>query len=153
MKRKKLFPFIVAFLFSTVAFSKNNTGGSKQQIKNEDEALVGEAVKDTEDLLRNSERRNEVIKADPKAKSANDKVKAVTGGDDISTQKIYSISADILPYLMKEAQNNPDKAEELLKNAQRNPAAFLNSLPADIRNKIQDVSAEIERKNSSGAAP
>lgn len=149
---KKFLAVLISLMFSTAGYGGNNNANNLNQ-HNDDQALADEAVKKTQDLLTNSDQRKEVIKADPKAKSANDKVLTVTGGDDIQTQKIYNISAEILPILMKEVENNPNKAAELLQKAQKDPAAFLNSLPENIRNQIRNVSADIERKNSSGKVP
>lgn len=112
----------------------------------DDGKLVDDAVNDTAAMLKDSKRREEVIKGDANAKAASDKVKNVTGGDAKHSQQIYSISADALEAVMKSANNDPTKAAEMLNKAQANPEAFFNSLPEDIKKQIRGVSGDIEEK-------
>lgn len=114
---------------------------------------VENAMKETQDLLKNKSQRDEVLKNDAKARDADNKVNAVTGGDQAQSQKLYDISADIMPTLMKTVGNDPVKAMELLQKAQTDPEAFYKSMPEDIRQKIRGVASEIEAKGGSKKQP
>ena len=71
---------------------------------------VDNAVKDTQELLKNKSQRQEVINRDLKAKAADNQVKAVTGGDTQQSEQIYGISAEIMPALMQSVVKNPAMA-------------------------------------------
>jgi hypothetical protein len=121
--------------------------------QNDDDKLVDDAIKSTQDMLKSDSKRQEFIKNNPSAKSANDSVSAVTFGDSGHSQQIYNISADVLPEIMKMVGNDPSKAAALLEKAKSNPEEFLKSLPASVRKQIQDVAGSIENKNKTATKP
>lgn len=119
----------------------------------ESDKTANGALKDTQDFLKDKKQREELFKTDPKAKGADARVQAVTGGNAAQSQKIYDISADAFGAVMKDVQNDPNKAMELLQKAQANPEAFYNSLPKEVREQIHGVAGEIEKKDFSSKAP
>ena len=130
---------ISSFLFIGLA----STSGFAQSAQQGSSALT-----DTQELLKSKSKRQEVFNKDAKAKAANDQVINLTGGDDAKTQEMYNISSEAFASLMQAAGNDPNKAMELLQQAQANPEAFYQSLPKDVRAKIQGVASDIEKKNA-----
>lgn len=124
-----------------------------QASANDDDKLVDEAIKSTQEMLRSSSKRQEIFKNDAKSKANDDHISALTGGDAGDSQAIYNISADLLPVIMKMANNDPTKAAALLEKAQKDPQAFYSNLPSEFKNKIRDISGKIEQKSGSGKKP
>lgn len=135
-----IFTFILSFNFSREVVAQSDQATEK-------------ALKDTQDLLKNKSQRDELFKKDSKAKEADSKVNAVTGGDAANSQKLYDISADIMPSLMQAVGNDPNKAMELLQKAQTDPEGFYKSLPPDVREKIRGVASDIDKKNAAQKRP
>lgn len=117
------------------------------------DSATEKGMKDTQNLLRDKKQRDELMKTDSKAREADSKVNAVTGGDAVNNQKLYDISADIMPALMSSVGNDPVKAMELLQKAQSDPEAFYKSLPSEVRDKIRGVASDIESKGSAKKSP
>lgn len=134
----------LCFLF-TVAFSSVLIAGSDQ--------AVDDAMRDTQDLLKDQSKRQELFKKDSRARSADDKVQSLTGGDAAQSQQIYNISSDAFSAVMQSVGNDPNKMMELLQKAQGNPEAFYNSLPPDIKDKIRGVASDIEKKGAAKNSP
>lgn len=111
------------------------------------------ALKDVQDLLRTESKRNEVIKANPKAQQADDFALQAVGGNHALKNEVYDVSADIMATVQKLSGGDPAKMNELLQKALQNPGAFLKSLPADQRARISDIAAKTEKQKSSAQAP
>jgi hypothetical protein len=109
---------------------------------------IENALKDTQDLLKDNSKRQELFKKDSNAKAADDQVQNVTGGDSAQSQEIYNISSDAFSAVMQSAGNDPNKVMEMLNKAKGDPKAFYDSLPAEIRNKIRGVASDIEKKQA-----
>ena len=135
-----VFVLISSFSFSNKAIAQTDQASDK-------------ALNDTQDLLRDKSKREELMKKDSKAREADSKVNAVTGGDSVNNQKLYDISADIMPSLMQTVGNDPTKAMELLQKAQTDPEGFYKSLPPEVRAKIRGVAGDIESKEASKKSP
>lgn len=135
----------ICLLLSIVLFSPFTFAGSDQTVE--------DAMKDTQDLLKNQKKREEVFSKDAKARSADDKVQSLTGGDAAQSQEIYNISSDAFAAVMQSVGNDPNKMAELLQKAQGNPEAFYNSLPKDLRDKIRGVASDIDKKGAAKNSP
>ena len=133
MKQKIFFSLLTLWTFFSLA---------------ETDPAINDALKDTQDLLKDKSKRQEDFNRDAKAKAADEKVQNLTGGDSQQTQAVYDISADAFSSVMQSAGNDPEKAMELLQKAQTNPEAFYNSLPKETRDKIRGVAGEIDKKKA-----
>jgi hypothetical protein len=102
-----------------------------------------DATKHAQDILRDEKKLNEIIKSDPKAQAVNGKVHTVVNNDE-EAKEIYSISADILPIFMEMHQDNPEKALDALSSYSKDPGAFLKSMPANVRERIEKLAKKIE---------
>lgn len=142
----------VFFLFiSSLSFASEFDEPRNSQMT--DDQIINDAIGSTQDVMTNTSKRNTYLKSSPKAQQVDKQIKSLTGGDDIQNEKIYGISAEALSSLMKDANNDPGKAAEILKQAEKNPEAFYNSLPENIKNQIRNVSAQIDKKKNSHSVP
>lgn len=118
------------------------------------EEEIDPAMKDVQDLMRNEARRNEAIKADPKAQQADNFALQAVGGNQVLKNDIYDVSADIMATVKSLSDGDPAKMNELLQKALQNPGAFLKTLPADQQAKIRDIAHKTEKQKSAvQAAP
>lgn len=99
------------------------------------------ALKETQNILNQTEKRIEVIKTNPQAQKIDEQVKLLMGH---SSEQMYRTAADFLPYILQLGQGDPTKMAEILTKAARNPAAFANSLPHELKNKISDLSEKVK---------
>ncbi len=111
------------------------------------------ALKDVQDLMRSEAKRNDVIKASPKAQQADDFALQAVGGNQALKNDVYDVSADIMATVKQQSGGDAAKMNELLQKALQNPAAFLKSLPAEQQAKIRDIAAKTEKQKSSPAKP
>ena len=83
----------------------------------EDDPDTAAALAKTQELLKDPAKRSAAVRADPAAKDADAKVKAVAKTD-ADSQAIYELSAEMMK-LLEEAQANPEKFAEKLTPEQR----------------------------------
>lgn len=106
-----------------------------------------EAIRQTQSLLTDRSQRNDIIAKDAKAKSVDDNVNSLMGGN---SESLYQSSAsDFLPYILKLADGDPAKAQAILQEASQNPQKFLESLPSDLKGKVGDLAdkSAVKQKN------
>jgi hypothetical protein len=115
----------------------------------DDDTIMLKAIDDTKNMMKNPSQRKEMLST-PSASSANSKVEQLVGAENMND--IYSVSADILPIILKEANGDPAKALQILQQSQRNPAEFLKNLPASEQNKVKAIADKIESDQRAKAA-
>lgn len=113
----------------------------------EDE-LYNNALQQTQNLLKNSEARKGAINTEP-AKAADKTAEITALGDPAAKNEVYNIAADLMPWLVEQSQGDPLKMMQLIQEAQKNPQAFLQRMPASERQKIKNLSGFIEQKKNS----
>lgn len=113
--------------------------------KNSDETVV-DPMKQTQDLLKDSNQRQEVINSSQKAKLADDYGTTVVGKQ--NKEELYAVSSDLVPWLMEKSGGDPAKAMEMLNQAQQNPEAFYNSFPESERKKIRELASKSPQPRS-----
>lgn len=109
----------------------------------DDSEETNEAVLSTERMLRDPAQRNEVIKNSDNAKRANDSALSIAGSEE-NLEKMYDISAQLLPMLNKEGGGDPKLMMKILEDAQRNPEAFYNRMPALVKKQITELAKSKE---------
>lgn len=115
---------------------------------------IDPALKDVQDLLRTESKRNEAIKADPKAQQADSFALQAVGGNQQLKNEVYDVSADIMATVQKLSGGDTAKMQQLLQKALQNPGEFLKSLPADQQAKIRGIANQVQKnKSSAQAAP
>lgn len=126
-----LFIFVVLFLNIIHAQTKS---------------INDEALTSTQNMLRSSAQRSEVIKNDSNAKKADQDLESLVGTGSAKEQ-VYELSADVMKYLVDNSSGDPVKMQESLMKGMSDPKAFLNSLPDDVKNKIRNIATEVESKS------
>ena len=113
-----------------------------------------EALNQTQNLLKDAEQRNAVVKDSETAKKADEVAGTVSIGDANAKNSIYEIAADVMPWLISQTEGDPAKMLLFLENAKKDPKAFFGSLPETERKKIQNLGNYLESKRApSKAAP
>lgn len=133
---KNLFGFLAFLGFGLIAPS--------QQI----DSATDEAVAETQALMKNSSQRTQILNQDQQAKKSDDFAKQVAGTPE-NTEIMYGVAADLLPWIMKEANGDPAVATALMQEALKDPKKFLERLPATERSKIKDLAEKVPNKGKS----
>jgi hypothetical protein len=115
-----------------------------QKLSKEDQ----DALKQTQDLLKDQKQREQAAKDNSEAQKALDRAKEL-GGTQENTDQIFSISSDIMESIVSETEGDPEKMQLLLLEAQKNPEKFYNNLSAEQKARIRSVSGKIEKNKSS----
>lgn len=89
--------------------------------------------------------RQEIIKNDPKAKEADQVVKE-TGGP--HSEEVYKLAAEVMQTLAVEAKGDPDKMEELLEKARRDPASFADKFSPTQKARLKILAEKIGKSKS-----
>ncbi len=108
-----------------------------------------EALLETQRVLRSPTERQDIISKDKKAQDTDQFASQVVGGDPKLKDEVYDISADVLNSLLQTTNGDPEKAQELLLKAMKNPEQFLKSLPALQQEKIRGIANSVEKKKNS----
>lgn len=95
-----------------------------------------QALQETQALLINPEQRNQAIKNNDQAKKVDGMVKDLMGD---SSEDMYKTAAEIMPYISKMGDGDPQKMNQFIQNALRDPASFANNLPPELKQKVSDL--------------
>ena len=99
------------------------------------------ALKETQEQILDPSKRIEIIKVSPQGKNVDAQVKELMGQN---SENMYKTAADFLPYILKMGQGDPTKIAEYIGKAMRNPAAFANELPPDLKQKVKDLGEQVK---------
>ncbi|MCB0351803.1 MAG: hypothetical protein KDD38_11510 [Bdellovibrionales bacterium] len=96
------------------------------------DAASQEALEKTNELLLDSNKRQEAIKGDKKAQQADSYAESIGGAH---KEEIYGLTSKIFEKLIKKYNADPTKIQEVLTKAMANPEAFANSefSPEDLK--------------------
>lgn len=104
-----------------------------------------DALIETQKLLRDSARVQSEALQTPQAKRADRKASITALGKPELKQEIYNISSDLMSWLEQAAKGDPAKMQELMIEANKNPKAFYDRIPAAERTKIKALAEKIEQ--------
>lgn len=107
------------------------------------DAETEEALVQTQEHLKDSGKRKELIK-DGNAKRIHESAASLVGEENVD--EMYSIVAEIMPYVTKEANGDATKMTELMAEYQKDPQAFYKKLPTSVQNRIKALSSKVEKK-------
>lgn len=133
----KLVLFFTAFFFLSSAMAQQQKWDQHSE----------QALKETQDLLKNQEQRDKAVQSDPNAKATHSEVEKLSGSSQ-NTNAIYGLSAEIFESIARQSNGDPQVMQKLLQEAARNPEAFANSLTPAQREKLRGVAAGIEKKQN-----
>ncbi len=105
-------------------------------------AATQQSLTKTQQLLKDKKARQAVIAKDPTAKEADDFTKNLMGSDKL-TGEVYSLAAEVLAIVVKDAQGDPVKMKEALEKFARDPASFVEKWTPEQRAKLKKLSGEI----------
>lgn len=109
--------------------------------RSEDESTTL-ATQQTQDLLKNSKARHAAIKENDAAIKNDAYIRSkLTSEKDIN--EAYGVAAELLPWIVEQSGGDPEKMQAMLVDAQKNPEAFYNRMPAAQRAKIKQLSKAI----------
>lgn len=137
------FAFGIFALSASIAFAQT----SSQQDK-----ATQEALGQTQQLLRDKQQREKALQQNPQAMEQHKRVQQLTGSEK-NTDAVYDISADIMDNLVKDANGDPQKMQELMQQAQKDPAAFYNKLTPEQKARIKALSEQISPQPQANSAP
>ncbi|MGZ3722019.1 MAG: hypothetical protein ACXVA9_03750 [Bdellovibrionales bacterium] len=80
-------------------------------------------LQQTQGLLRDSKTRDEAVRKDPKAADVDRKTELLTGSKE-NKDATYDLAAQLIEKIAIEADGDPSKMQEMMKEAQSNPEAF-----------------------------
>jgi hypothetical protein len=109
-----------------------------------------EALKKTQDFLKNKSEREAFINKSPDAQPYAQKMNDL-GMNESQKNKTFNISADVFAELVKENNGDAAAVQKMLLNAQQNPEAFYNSLSPENKKMIESLGSEMEAMMSSKA--
>jgi hypothetical protein len=111
------------------------------------DAADEEALKKTQELLQNPALRQKTLEKDADAARADQKVREL-GVTEENSEEIYSITSDIAATLIREADGDPAKLQEMIQKAIQNPEAFAQSLSPEQIRRIKAVSSKIDKEKT-----
>ncbi len=111
-----------------------------------------EALRKTQELLRNQQQREKYMKESPDARANHQQLEKLTGNKQ-TTDSVYGLSAEIFAEIAKDTNGDPVLMQQKLMEAQKNPEAFLKSLPAQHRKAIEEIAGRINSNRGPSGKP
>ena len=107
-----------------------------------------DALKQTQDLLKNRQQRESYIKDHEGAQKVHKNIQDLTGGDAAHTQEMYDIAADVLKVVTEKAKKSNgevdvEKMKKLMLEYQTNPEAFYRQMTPEQRKRIKALGKKI----------
>lgn len=90
---------------------------------------------------------------DTKSAKDADAAASALAGEKGNLDEMYGISADLIGVIGEQSQGDPKKMQEYLERAQKDPEAFLKSLPPAQRERIHQLSKKIEKNGVKKISP
>jgi hypothetical protein len=94
--------------------------------------------------LTDPDQRSKVLKADKKA-AASDQVVKEVGGE--FSEEIYQLAGKVMESLVQQTHGDPQKMEEILEKAKKDPASFAKTFNSDQLKTLQELGKKIEKAN------
>jgi hypothetical protein len=108
-----------------------------------------QGLKDTQELLRSPKDRAAAIAKDPKAKDIDDKAGALAGTPE-NKDEMYDIAAQLVEKIALQANGDPNKMQQLMIEAQKDPKAFYDKYFDDTQKaKVRGLANKIESNKPS----
>lgn len=111
------------------------------------------ATTETQKLLQDAARVQKEALKTPEAKAADKNASITARGNPQYKQEMYNISSDLMPWLVEISKGDPAKMTELMVEAQKDPAAFYQKMPAAVQAKIKALSGAIDSSRKKNKNP
>lgn len=129
---------LTAFLLISEAHSHNM---GKADMDSADQ----EALKQTQELLKNKTQRDQAIKDSPAAQQAADFVQQLTGGDQQMSEDIFALAAEVFSIVVQESKGDVNKMNLLLENFKKNPAQFAEKWSPEQKSRLKSLADKLEK--------
>jgi len=99
----------------------------------------------TINLLKSQKDRQKAVEANPSAKDVDNKVSALAGSNQ-NKEEIYGVSANVFERIVKEANGDPAKMQQMMNEASQNPEAFYNKYFGDgDKAKVREIANQVNK--------
>ncbi|MCC7460603.1 MAG: hypothetical protein IT286_04785 [Proteobacteria bacterium] len=129
---RKIFSFLIVGLFSIQFVFADSAK------KNPD---VEEALRLTQEMLKNPAVRQTQINQSPEGKAVDTKVKENAGSAE-NEQAIYELAASVFSSMSDQAGGDPEKMQKILDEALKNPQGFASQWSPEQVKKLEEISAK-----------
>lgn len=120
-----------------VCFALGKSIEAKDLTQEQENALKG-AIEE----LTNPTKRLETLKKDPKA-AESDKILKEVGGE--FSEEIYQLAGKVLETIAVQAQGDPQKMEEILQRAKKDPAGFAKTFTPEEQKMLKGLGQKVEK--------
>lgn len=110
-----------------------------------------DALKDTQKLLGDQKRMEELGKTDAEAGKALNQLKQITGNDPKAQAEMNAIASSVFSDMVHKNNGDTVSMHDQLQKALADPKAFMNGLPPEQQKKIRELASEIDKKNAAAA--
>lgn len=134
------------------AFSMLIATGATVSVHAEDptmDPVSQEALKKTQQMLRDAKERSKAVSQDPQAGWMDNHVRSL-GGSETNTQEIYGLAADVLENIAQEANGDPAKMMELLDRAKKDPNGFAARFTPEQKAKLKELGQKLPNPPAPG---
>lgn len=128
----RFYLFFLGAAFSTSTFATSP----------DDDAVLKDALKKTQDLLRSGGARNEEAGKTAKGREAINQVEKLGGSTEVN-DGIYGLAADIFEDIFEQSKGNPEEMQRLLEKAQKDPEGFAKGLKSSRKEKLKSLSKQL----------
>lgn len=135
---------IVSYWLISMLMGWLHVFGVEVQAKEErlDSATL-EALKRTQELLKNANQREKYYKDNETARVTDDEVKKLAGQD---SDLIYSLSSEIFEELIKKTNGDYTQLNRIIEEARKSPASFFDSLSSKSKAQIKRAGEKLSPK-------
>lgn len=126
------------FVLCLLGFGLNARAGGPKVAGSED-PTQDQALLKTQETLRSSAGRQEIIHESKAAQEVDQRVKELAGSS-ASEQEIYDLAADVLGNMK---DKSPEQMMQILEQAQKDPAAFAKSWTPAQKKKLEELSQRL----------
>lgn len=106
-----------------------------------------EALKQTVEVLKDSQKREQAFRDNPKYKEGESAADMLVRGNEAQKQQLYEMSAEVLKALVEKTQGDPVKMQEIVSQAQKNPSQFMEQYLSEAqKTQVRDLATQIEKE-------
>ncbi len=124
---------LTGFLLSLPALSQELDSGAD------------ESARKTQELLKNPAQRNEYSEKNQSARDTDRELRRAVGSD-AAAEDVYGLAADIFPELVKAANGDPVRMQEIMAQVHRNPASLKDYFTPEQLERLKAVASQVEKQ-------
>lgn len=115
-------------------------------VKAELDSSSKDALTKTQETLTNAQKRQEAFKENPAYRESEKAANEVFKGDEGKKQQAYELTSQVLATLAEKANGDPQKMQEIMAEAQRNPEKFMQEYFSEgQKQQVRALAADIEK--------